>query len=246
MKIKHLRPPGLGRPARAVIAKHPLGTTLLASLGLLCAPAISAQAPAAAPTTEPGPIEELVVIGKLDRRTYELAETLNIAPDSASLLKRAVGANVVTNGPISSMAQYRGMSRMRVSSRINGQFISPGGPNWMDPPLSYAPAAHLESLEVHRGIASVSAGMETIGGVINANTWQGRFADTGHLLEGRIRAGAHSVNEASLLSGAFVVSNVNHRLKVSGLTEQADDAEFAKGEIDAEDYTARKKLLTGD
>ena len=181
-------------------------------------------------------IEEMVVVGEEDRRIYELAETLDITPDSAELLKRAVGANVVRNGPITGMAQYRGMSRMRISSRINGQFISPGGPNWMDPPLSYAPAAHLESLEVHRGIASVGAGMETIGGVVDANTWQGRFSDDGTLFEGRIRAGAHSVNDASLLSGAFVVSNQNHRLKLSGLTEQANDAEFADGEILPTEY----------
>ncbi len=181
-------------------------------------------------------VEEMVVVGEADRRIYELAETLNIAPDSADLLKRAVGANVVSNGPVTGMAQYRGMSRMRVSSRINGQFISPGGPNWMDPPLSYAPAAHLESLEVHRGIASVGAGMETIGGVVDANTWQGRFAEAGNLFEGRIRAGANTVNDAGLLSGAFVVSNQNHRLKLSGLTEQADDASFADGEILPTEY----------
>ncbi len=181
-------------------------------------------------------VEEMVVVGEIDRRIYELAETLNIAPDSADLLKRAVGANVVSNGPVTGMAQYRGMSRMRISSRINGQFISPGGPNWMDPPLSYAPAAHLESLEVHRGIASVGAGMETIGGVVDANTWQGRFSEDGGLFEGRVRAGANSVNDASLLSGAFVASNENHRLKLSGLTEQADDASFGDGEILPTEY----------
>ncbi len=181
-------------------------------------------------------IEEMVVIGEADRRIYDLAETLDITPDSAQLLKRAVGANVVSNGPLSGMAQYRGMSRMRVSSRINGQVISPGGPNWMDPPLSYAPAAHLESLEVHRGIASVGAGMETIGGVVDANTWQGDFSDDGPDVQGRLRAGAHSVNEASLLSGALVVANENHRLKLSGLTEQADDAEFADGFIVPTEY----------
>lgn len=189
-------------------------------------------------------VEEMVVVGEPDRRTYELAETLNIAPDSADLLKRAVGANVVSNGPITGMAQYRGMSRMRISSRINGQFISPGGPNWMDPPLSYAPAAHLESLEVHRGIASVGAGMETIGGVVDAKTWQGRFSDGGGLFEGRIRAGANTVNDASLLSAAVVLSNESHRLKLSGLAEQADDASFGAGKILPTEYD-RSRLDLG-
>ncbi|MEJ2088423.1 MAG: TonB-dependent receptor, partial [Gammaproteobacteria bacterium] len=209
-----------------------IGTTMLASLTLLAHPAIAQSGSGTGDDT----IEEVLVIAEPDTRIYELAETLDVTPDSAQLLKHAVGANVITNGPISGMAQYRGMSRMRISSRINGQVISPGGPNWMDAPLSYAPAAHLESLEVHRGIASVAAGMETIGGVIDAKTWQGEFAQDGTRVQGRVRAGAHSVNDASLLSGAFVVANRHHRLKLSGLTEGADDAEFPRGTIRPTEY----------
>lgn len=223
------------QPTRSLLLNPALAGLLLAAATQA---ATADDAPAAA--TDVGIVEELVVIGEADRRTYELAETLNVTPDSARLLKRAVGANVVSNGPITGMAQYRGMSRMRVSSRINGQHISPGGPNWMDPPLSYAPAAHLESLEVHRGIASVGAGMETIGGVVDANTWQGRFSEDGGLFEGRVRAGAHTVNDASLLSGAFVASNEMHRLKLSGLTEQADDAAFADGKILPTEYDRQR------
>lgn len=208
-------------------------TTYLAAGTLLLAQTVLAEEPA--PTGSP-PIEEIVVVGEADSRLFELAETLDVAPDSASILKRAVGASVVTNGPISGMAQYRGMSRMRVSSRINGQVISPGGPNWMDPPLSYAPAAHLESLEVHRGIASVGAGMETIGGVVDARTWDGDFAESGRRLEGRVRAGVNSVNEGSLLSGALVAATEQQRLKLAGLSERADDAEFADGRIEPTSY----------
>ncbi|MGE0621369.1 MAG: TonB-dependent receptor plug domain-containing protein [Pseudomonadales bacterium] len=201
---------------------------LLAATLLLASPARAAETPSPA---APGSIEEIVVVGEADTRRFELAETLDVTPDAAVLLRKAVGANVNSNGPLSGMAQYRGMSRMRISSRIDGQVISPGGPNWMDPPLSYAPAAHLESLEVHRGIASVSAGMETIGGVVDASTWQGSYADAGTLVQGRLRAGGHSVNDASLLAGALVVASVSQRLKLSGLTEQADDAEFPGGTI---------------
>lgn len=206
---------------------------LLAAAALLAPGVLAAESRATAGTEL---VEEIVVIGRADTRRFELAETLDVTPDSAALLRKAVGANINSNGPLTGMAQYRGMSRMRISSRINGQIISPGGPNWMDPPLSYAPAAHLESLEVHRGIASVSAGMETIGGVVDATTWQGDFADTGTLIQGRLRAGAHSVNEASLLSGALVVANTHHRLKLSGMTEQGDDAEFARGTIVPTEY----------
>ena len=96
-------------------------------------------------------VEEVVVVGEQDRRIFELAETVDVVPDSAALLKKTVGANVISNGPLTGIAQYRGMSRFRINTQVNGAVVSAGGPNWMDPPLSYAPAAHLESLEVCAG-----------------------------------------------------------------------------------------------
>jgi len=181
-------------------------------------------------------LEEVIVVGERDIRRFELAETVDVVPDSAAILKKVVGANVVNNGPLTGIAQYRGMSRFRVSTQINGATISAGGPNWMDPPLSYAPAAHLESIEVYRGIASVSTGAETIGGAIQANTWRGRFSDEGVAFEGRIRTGAQSVNNGEMLSAAVSVANNRHLFKVSGLHEAADDTEFADGEILPTEY----------
>jgi iron complex outermembrane receptor protein len=181
-------------------------------------------------------VEEVVVVAEQDTRTFELAETVDVVPDSAALLKRVVGANVVSNGPLTGIAQYRGMSRFRINTQVNGAVISAGGPNWMDPPLSYAPAAHLESLEVFRGIASVGAGQETIGGVIKANTWRGEFADADVTTSGRVRSGSQSVNGGSLLSVAASLANERHLLSASGLTEKGDDAEFAGGEILPTEY----------
>lgn len=181
-------------------------------------------------------MEEVVVVADPHVRTFELSETFDIAPDSATILRKAPGASVVQNGPLTGIAQYRGMSRFRVSTQVNGMVISAGGPNWMDPPLSYAPAAHLESLLVYRGIASVSAGLETIGGAVKANTWQGDFSDGGIELDGRLRTGAQSVNGAVLYSAAAAVSNESHLVRVSGLSESADDADFKAGEILASEY----------
>ncbi|MEE4284007.1 MAG: TonB-dependent receptor [Pseudomonadales bacterium] len=186
--------------------------------------------------SEPAQMEEVVVVADPHVRVFELAETIDIAPDSATILRKAAGASVVQNGPLTGMAQYRGMSRFRVSTQVNGMVISAGGPNWMDPPLSYAPAAHLESLQVYRGIASVSAGLETIGGAVKASTWQGDFSDTGVEVDGRLRTGTQSVNGAALFSAAAAVSNESHLLRVSGLSEFADDAEFSGGEILPSEY----------
>ena len=96
-------------------------------------------------------------------------------PDAAELLRRAPGANVNRNGPLTGIAQYRGMYGDRVNVQVNGMNITTGGPNGMDPPLSYVPRGQLESLEVIRGIAPVSSGLETIGGTIIVNAKSSSF-----------------------------------------------------------------------
>ncbi len=180
-------------------------------------------------------MEEVVVVGQHELRTIELQDTTGLTVDTAQLLKAAAGANVVSNGPITGMAHIRGMSRFRVATHIDGAMISPGGPNWMDSPLSYAPAATLEKLSVHRGIAPVSAGAETIGGVISTDSWQGDFTDTFETA-GRIRTGTQTQNEAKVLSGTIVLSNANHKLRLGALDESADDREFDGGKVLPTEY----------
>lgn len=185
--------------------------------------------------------EELLVIGSHDALRIDVADTEEVNPDSAALLRRAPGANVNGNGPLTGIAQYRGMYGNRIGVAVDGAVIGAGGPNWMDPPLSYAPAALLESLEVYRGIAPVGAGQETIGGAIIATTWSGDFA-SGEAVEtsGRLRAGGQPVNDAWLVSAAVAAANQNHRVKIAGLQEQANDAEFNGGEILPTEYDRQR------
>lgn len=186
-------------------------------------------------------LEELLVVASQDRRQIDVSDTVEITPDSAALLRKAPGANVNGNGPLTGIPQYRGMYGGRINVEVNGTTLSAGGPNWMDPPLSYAPAAQLDSLEVYRGIAPVSAGQETIGGAINAKTWSGEFSDGDEFVSsGRVRIGGQSVNDGSLASAAIVAANRQHRFKVSALTEQADDAEFADGKIIPSEYDRQR------
>ena len=183
-------------------------------------------------SAQAGAIEEIVITAAQEVSTIELADTIEITPDSAALLRKAPGANVNSNGPLSGIPQYRGMYGGRIHVTVDGSTLSSGGPNWMDPPLHYAPAAQLESLSIYRGIAPVSAGQETIGGAITAKTWSGEFLDSDSFSsQGRIRGGTQSANEASLVSMAVIASNNSHRFKIAGLTEGADDSEFDGGNI---------------
>lgn len=185
-------------------------------------------------------MEELLVSAKKDTREFELTDTVDIGADSGKLLRRAPGANLNSNGPLTGIAQYRGMYGSRISTHVDGAVLSAGGPNWMDPPLSYAPAAMLESLLVYRGIAPVSAGQETIGGAINATTWSGDFTDGGMEITGRVRGGVESISEGYLLSGGVVVANSQHRLKLSGFRETGNDAEFHDDKVLPTEYERQR------
>ena len=68
------------------------------------------------------------------------------APDSAEMMRLIPGGGVVNNGPLSGQVQYRGMFGNRVGVQIDDMYVAPGGPNWMDPPLHYAPRMLVESL----------------------------------------------------------------------------------------------------
>ncbi len=104
------------------------------------------------------------------------AGTFSTAPDSSglkdtsSLLKRVPGANVNRNGPLTGIAAYHGMSGNRININIDGANMKEVGPNSMDPALSHIPAALTGKLTVQRGISPVSAGIETIGGSMHAES----------------------------------------------------------------------------
>ena len=182
-------------------------------------------------------IEELVITATHDSRTIDVTRQLNVSPDVTQLLRMAPGANVISNGPLSGIAQYRGMYGPRVATSLDGSQLAPTGPNWMDPPLSYVVGGQLESLELYRGIAPVSVAQESIGGAVDAKTRKGEFTQTDDFgVSGRLLGSAQSVNDGYHLEGAVYVSNRHHRIKAAAMTEAADDADFDGGTITPTEY----------
>jgi iron complex outermembrane receptor protein len=153
-------------------------------------------------------------------------------PDAAELLRRAPGANVNRNGPLTGIAQYRGMYGDRVNVQVNGMHISTGGPNGMDPPLSYVPRGQLESLEVMRGIAPVSSGLETIGGTIIVNAKTSSFATKDGITPVfDISTGGASVDESTTVSGIASAANRSHRLHAYASRDNGNNIEIPDGKI---------------
>jgi iron complex outermembrane receptor protein len=194
-----------------------------------------------AATAQAEPIEELIVTASHDTRVISLTDELSIAPDVAQLLKKAPGANVNSNGPLTGIPQYRGMFGPRIATSLDGMQLAPSGPNWMDPPLSYAVSGQLEALEMYRGIAPVSVAQESIGGAVEARANRGAFTDSDDLrLSGRMIGSAQSVNNGYQLNTAVYASNRHHRVKVAAMTESGDDAEFSDGDITPTEYERQR------
>ncbi len=182
-------------------------------------------------------LEEIIVTGVRDTHTVRTDDSMVAPPDTGQLLRRMPGANVNKNGELTGIAQYRGMSGNRMNVSINDAHISSGGPNAMDAPLHYAPVALLESLTINRGITPVSAGQETIGGNVEAETYQGDFtASRDFELQSRAYFGAQSVSEGMVASGFFAMANRNNILRTFLMKEKADDSDFGNGEITPSEY----------
>ncbi len=152
--------------------------------------------------------------------------------DIAKLLPYIPGANVNSNGGLTGIAQYRGMYGDRVNVMIDGIKISSGGPNSMDPSLSYIPRARLETLEVIRGIAPVRSGNETIGGTMLTRSIHSEFgAGDAFEFHGLTSIGGQSADSSYDISTLLSVANQNHRVHVAASREDGDDVRFDGGDI---------------
>ncbi len=167
-------------------------------------------------------------------------EDLNSA-DTAEALKVIPGAAVNRNGALTGIAQYRGLFGDRLNVSIDSASIVTGGPNAMDAPLSYIPAALLDSLEVNRGAASVSRGQETLGGHIQATSYQGEFTESETFeLQSRIHSDWTEHNQGSSSSLQVIGANQTHKIGFSTSYDNGDDGEFANGDLDATEFERRR------
>ncbi|WP_341327996.1 TonB-dependent receptor [Methylotuvimicrobium sp. KM2] len=151
--------------------------------------------------------------------------------DAAHLLMRVPGGNVNGLGPLSGIAQYRGLFGDRVNVDFKGMNYKPACTNSMDAPLSHVPAAMTSLLKVYRGIAPVSSGIETIGGAIVQETKRPEFTEDGELFDwtGKFSAGYNSANDGwygALYNG---VATENHRLHAYGSKEFGNDFRYPGG-----------------
>ncbi len=149
------------------------------------------------------------------------------ALDSALLLKRVPGGNVNRNGPLTNIPQYRGLFGNRVGVQVNGISVQEVGPNSMDTRSSSVPKSLVKSIKVYRGIAPVSAGMETLGGAMEINSRRSDFAESSTPeFHGFVNAGYSWADFGRYYGGMLGLSNDRHRINAGGNIEKGKNYKF--------------------
>ncbi|RLA41987.1 MAG: TonB-dependent receptor [Gammaproteobacteria bacterium] len=177
-------------------------------------------------------MEEVIVEGEALSavKTLRIKPDVMNRPDSAAVLKALPGANINSNGPVTGIAQYRGLFGDRVAVSMENEAVLGGGPNAMDTPLSYAPPLVLKSIEISPGIASVADSQESIGGLIQAKLDRGDFAETREAtISGDIATRYGSVDDGSNSAAKVVAANDQHKLAILASFDEGDDAETGDG-----------------
>ena len=187
----------------------------------------------------PGTLQPLTVHGLRDGwhgtgQTREIGGDFLLAQDGAALLRGMPGAAVIRNGQQTGIAQVRGLSGDRVRITIDGRTITPACPNHMDPPLHYAQPAPGDRFELFAGIAPVSAGGDSIAGVIRVSRAEPVFAETGTVLTGgRIGGSFRGDQDAWGLNGSLHHATARFRSEYRGGWMTADDLRFPGGRVSA-------------
>jgi len=184
-------------------------TTAMAAVLLLPA-ALAAQEPIDGRTSA---VDELRVIGRsvtTDMARIEVSRELLV--DTATVLKDIPGANVNANGPVTGIAQYRGMFGDRISVVIDHLGVVSGGPNAMDTPLSYLSPMITENLSVVRGIPSVSLAPESIGGHVSTTLSRGDFSLAGPALSGFVGSRYSANGNVSTSASRLTLASNTHKL----------------------------------
>lgn len=157
-----------------------------------------------------------------------VADADPVESDVAQWLKTVPGANVNKNGPVTGIAQYRGMFGDRVGVSLNGRTAIGAGPNAMDAPLTYAVPMTVEAMTVYRGIAPVTAGIDTLGGAVDVHLKRARTSEE-LSVEGSLSSWYSGINDGKTYAGDINVSANDFGVYAFISDQSANNAEDALG-----------------
>lgn len=178
-------------------------------------------------------IEEILVLGRtVDLNTTTIDVETEMVTDTAHVLRRLPGSDFNANGPITGIAQHRGMFGDRVSVALDGVGLISGGPNAMDTPLAYSTPMLTDHIIVERGIPGVGVGPETIGGHISTSLARGDFSESSAFGTAGFVGTRYSDNgDASSTAARLSAVNDHHRVSLLAGIDRGDHLTTPVGDI---------------
>ncbi len=160
--------------------------------------------------------------------------------DTASLLRGVPGVSLRGAGGVSSLPAIQGLADDRLRIRVDGMDLIASCPNHMNPALSYITPSQLGALKVYPGISPVSAGGDSIGGSILAESIAPMFAtpEQGVITEGEVGAFYRSNNQARGVNVSARYATPTLSLGYSGSVSRADNY-HAGGDFKDYSFTGR-------
>ena len=215
----------------------------LPTLALLSGPALAADVAAVtlAPITVTGsPSHISQPLGATAVDPASLAPKLSATSDTASLLQDVPGLSLYGAGGVSSLPAIHGLADDRLRIKVDGMDLIASCPNHMNPALSYIDPTQVGLLKVYAGITPVSAGGDSIGGTIVAQTRAPEFAAPGQaaITKGEVGTFYRSNNKARGANVSATYATEQFNISYSGATSQADNY-TAGGDFKNYDFTGR-------
>jgi iron complex outermembrane recepter protein len=115
-------------------------------------------------------------LGSINMGEADIASRRAGVSDSTQLLRDVPGMSVYSAGGISGLPALRGMADDRLRIQVEGADLMAACPNHMNSALSYINPSKVAEITVYPGIAPVSVGGDSIGGVIQVRSAAPAFA----------------------------------------------------------------------
>jgi iron complex outermembrane receptor protein len=154
-----------------------------------------------------------------------LAPKVAATSDTASMLSDIPGLSLNAAGGVSSLPSIHGLADDRLRIKVDGMDLIASCPNHMNPALSYIDPSNVGVLKVYAGITPVSAGGDSIGGTIIAESRAPEFAAPGQqtITKGEVGAFYRSNNKASGVNLLATYATDKFNISYSGASSQADN-----------------------
>lgn len=144
------------------------------------------------------------------------------SPDASALFRNQPGFSSYGGGRLANLPVLNGMADDRVATIVDGVRIAPACPNHMNPALSYVDPDSVQTATSIAGLTPVSSGGDSLGGTIDVERADPRFARKGKILvTGRVRGTYRSNGGGYSAAGSVTVANDLFSLRYNASYDQS-------------------------